>query len=317
METSSYNGFTNKKKRINMPNFVIENDDMTEEESNVASQDETVETTESQAEETEETVTEQPSEETPAEEETQEPTVEIDGEQVPLSEVKRLREEYKNDSAWKDKNRRESEALNREKKELESLKLLKPALEQRPDLIKELLQPKRDIDADVRAHYARRPDPYADPQAFANWEYMKDQLLREQTTEALNKQSEARLSQQEAQRHNDDLFQKGVSSYLEEKVVDQSDFMEMQRWILENVKDKNGKYPMNAFDIAYTALYSDRKARKEKVNTVKSILKSQEKAKPAVSKGTQKAQESDNELSESERAFVAETAARRPKRTME
>ena len=300
-----------------MPNFVIENDDKTEEESNVASQDETVETTESQAEETEETVTEQPSEEAPAEEETQEPTVEIDGEQVPLSEVKRLREEYKNDSAWKDKNRRESEALNRDKKELESLKLLKPLLEQRPDIIKEILQPKRDVDAEVREHYARRPDPYADPQAFANWEYMKDQLLREQTTQAISKQSQERLSQQEAQRHNDDLFQKGVSSYLEEKVVDQSDFMEMQRWILENVKDKSGKYPMNAFDIAYTALYSDRKARKEKVNTVKSILKSQEKAKPAVSKGTQKAQESDNDLSEAERAFVSEVQARKPKRAME
>lgn len=300
-----------------MPNFVIENDDTTE-ESNVASDEQTAETAESQAEETEETVTEQPSDESPDTEESQEPTVEIDGEQVSLSEIKKLREEYKNDSAWKDKNRRESEALNREKKELESLKLLKPVLEQRPDIIKELLQPKqRDIDVEVREHYARRPDPYADPQAFANWEYRKDQLLREQTTAALQKQAETRIAQQEAQRHNDDLFQKGVTSYLKEKTVTDGEFMEMQRWILENVKDQNGKYPMNAFDIAYTALFSDRKVRSEKVNTVKQILKSQEKAKPAVQKGSQKAQESETELSESEQGFVAEMNARKPRRTME
>lgn len=302
-----------------MLNFILENDDKIEEQSNVADPKETVEETTEVAgtEQPEKTQTEQPSTETATEEETQEPTIEIDGEQVPVSKVKQWKEEYAQDSKWKDKNRRESEALNQQKREYDSLKLLVPALQQRPDILQELLQPKRDIDAEVQAHYRRKPDPYADPQNSAAWEYQKDQLLLEQAAQRQNTIAMQHLAQEEAKRNNDDLFGRGVEKFLEAKKVDVGEFQDMQRWILENVKDARGKYPMNAFDIAYAALYGDRKVRSEKVEAVKTVLKSQAAAKPATEHGTQKVQ-SDNELSESDAAFVSTMHAKtNRKRTLE
>jgi len=295
-----------------MPNFILENDDTTvgkTNESNVESQEKT-ETVETESEETKETPTEQTTESATSEEESQ---VEIDGEKVPVSKLKEWKEAYGNDSRWKDKNRKESERINAEKRELDSLKLLKPALEQRPDILQQLLAPKRDIDAEVQSHYGRRPDPYADPNQFAQWEYVKDQLLREQTTFHLQAQTKQDYARAEAVRTNDEVFQSGHSAYFKEKLVDGPEFMDMQRWIMENVKDRHGAYPKNSFDIAFAALYPERKMRSEKVQTVKDVLKSQEKAVPAKKEGVQKT-ETQSELNESESAFVAEANARRSKR---
>lgn len=297
-----------------MPNYVIENDDTTS-ESNVESQEQAEVQTESEGTplpgetQTEETQVEQTVSDTPTKTESPEPVVEIEGEKVPVSKLKEWKEAYGNDSKWKDKNRREAERINAEKRELEALKLLKPALEQRPDILQQLLTPKRDIDAEVQAHYGRRPDAYADPQAFAQWEYVKDQLLSEQTTTRLQTQAKQEMARENANRANEELYQSGVASYYKEKLVDASEFADMQRWIMENIKDKHGVYPKNSFDVAFAALHPERKMRTEKIETVKSVLKSQQQAVPAKQPGVQKA-ETTSELTESESAFVAEMRAR-------
>lgn len=233
---------------------------------------ETPETDEAQKEQTEATET------------VAEPTVEIDGEQVPISEVKRLREEYKNDSNWKDKNRRTSEELNAQRKELAQLELIKPLIEQHPEILQQLFTPKQNqnFETELQAHLSQEPDATQDWNAWRAWNFKKDELAVKVSEERAVNRLRTENLKRDADDHNLRLSNQAAKDFVDSGKATREEVQEMANWIVANIKDKNGRYPDNAFDIAYKAtMNSDKEIRQAKLDATKSVQKSIEKAKPA------------------------------------
>lgn len=293
-----------------MTKFVIENP----EESPVA-EETNAEVTEVKEEATH--GTEQPEETqevTETAEESPEAEYEIEGRKLKASEFKSLLEKAENaDRAIAEATRKNQETAE-ERRRLGEYSVIAERLRAQPELLGQLFQPKptRDYDNEVAQLYGQKPDPTQDPQGFVNWEYRKDLLLQERAEARMEARIQKQLVQEDAKRANDSLFEKGKTEFLDKSLVNQDEFMQMQRWIMENVRDRGGKYPMNSFEIAYAANFGDRRVEKARVQAVKNIITSQEKAKPQSGvKGTLKAEQP--EMSEREAAFISEMAARNKK----
>lgn len=293
-----------------VPKYVIENP----EESPAAEETNTeVQQEEKAAHGSEQPEESQISEET-AKEESQEQEYEIEGKKLKASELKALIEKAENaDNAIAEATRKNQETAE-ERRRLGELSVIAERLKAQPELLGQLFQPKptRDYDREIAEHYGKKPDPQVDPQAFVNWEYQKDLLLAERQEARTEERMAAKLREEDARRANDILYEKGVAEYLSKGLVNQDEFMQMQLWVRDNILARNGKYPSNSFDIAYAANYGDRRLSQEKLKTVKNIITSQDKAKPATGiKGSVKTEE--KELSERESSFIEEMRARNKK----
>lgn len=199
--------------------------------------------------------------------------VELDGEKIPLSQLKKWKEDFSNDSKWRDKNRRESEELNRKRQELAPLELLKPYLEQRPEILQQILTPpkQRNYESELTAHYGKRPDG-TDYNAYVQWEQGRDQLIREQAkTEAL---FEARtvLSQEAARSFNNSLEADARTKYVDGGKLTHEEFGRAINWIVENVNLSKGQAPKEAFDVAYMVLYKDKYERDIKLDASRKAI---------------------------------------------
>jgi len=257
-----------------MKNEIIEAPDDSIESNVEASVDtEVVEAPEAQkAEESPAVDTEQTPEETPEE------TILFKGEQVPVSKIDQLMKDYENDSKWKRRNQEESEAIKKEKAELAQLQFLKSQIEQRPDVIQALLTPQkqRDIDAELREVYSKRPDPL-DTQQYAEWEKGKDSLIYEKALTESSRSTTERMSKVSSVEHANALERTGHNTYVGGGKVSDEEFSQMTSFISQNVLPKDGRYPDNVYDYAYMILHKDKflasALAEERKKTIAPILK--------------------------------------------
>jgi len=236
------------------------------------------ETTESAEQHTEEVETQQ-----------EEPVIELDGEKIPHSQIKKWKEDYANDSKWKDKNKRESEELNRKNERVRRLELLEPMLEQHPEVLQQLFTPTkpRDFDAELKAHYQKRPtanvDGTVDINAYNEWEYHKDILLSERASTLGRQQAEEKIQQSEAKLHNDRIEQDAYEKYVKSGKITDDEFRDAARFIVENVAVKNGKVPAGAFDMAYKIKFEERWLSEMKIDATKKATEQVFKAQKGAS----------------------------------
>lgn len=197
---------------------------------------------------------------TPATPAPQEPTFDIDGEKLTAAQIKEWKEKYGRDSKWIQTNEERAAALNQQEEELRQLRLIKPLIEQRPDVLQQLFQPpqQRNFETELQQLYAQRPDPYNDPQNYAAWEMRKDQLNSERTASLLEQKNRMDYEQRMAFEHNQQTEKYGKDKYLETKILSPTEFNRMNQWIIENAKAVNNRYPKEAYDIAFKALFEDK-----------------------------------------------------------
>lgn len=231
---------------------------------------------------------EQPVEET--ETRPEEPVVELDGEKIPHSQIKKWKEDYANDSKWKDKNKRESEELNRKNERVRRLELLEPMLEQHPEVLQQLFTPTKptDFDAELKAHYQKtlpvnpetgRPTD----ESLTQWNYDKDILLSNRAEALATKRAEEKLQQSEAKSHNDRVEQSAYEKYVTSGKITDDEFRDVARFIVENIAIKNGKVPDNAFDTAYKIKFEERWLSEMKIDTTKKATEQVFKAQKGAS----------------------------------
>lgn len=201
-----------------------------------------------------------------------EPTVEIDGEKLPLSEIKRLREERKNDAEWKKNNTIKSEELARKERELQDLIALRPYLQQRPEIVQQLFQPapQRDYDKELSEHYSQRPEDFADGNVRREWEQKRDNLLYQKSVADAEVKVREQVQQTQAFNHNQSLDVKAKDKYGAK--VNSLEFQSMVDWIRGHIRPSNGMYPEDSYDIAYKNLHEDRYLQDLKVSTTQRIV---------------------------------------------
>lgn len=268
-----------------METTILEND-TTPTESNVV-KEEAVETPEKVS-----TVETPESPEQPAKEEPQkeEPTFEVDGEKYTASQIKKLKEDFDNDSKWKDKNRRESEELNRKRQELQPLELIRPFLEQRPELLQEFFKPKqsRDFDKELQAHYDSRaalPRDDAgnfDYRAFSEWELKRDRLNADRASNMSQEAARKELQQAEVRSYSESLEARWHKEFVVSGKLSEQEFVDSIRWVVDNVNAKGGKIPENAMAMAYKTIHEDKYLREVKLDATKRAIAPIMKAKSSI-----------------------------------
>ena len=196
-------------------------------------------------------------EETP--EKALEEMVTVNGEQVPASKVAQLLKDYENDSKWKARNQAESEAIKRQRSELAQLEFLKSQIEQRPDVIQALLTPQKakDYDAELRDLYSKRPDPL-DSQELSRWEMAKDNLLYEKAKADSMREGADRMAKAAAVEHANSLERSGYKEFVGGGKISEDEFRVMTKFISENIRPVNDRYPDNSYQIAYKILHEDK-----------------------------------------------------------
>jgi len=243
-----------------MPNEIIEApDDSAEDRSNVEATTDTevVETPEGQKPDETPTVdAEETQQQAPQEEEE---SIEFKGEKIPLSKIDQLMKDYENDSKWKRRNQEESEAIKRDKAELAQLQFLKSQIEQRPDIVQQLITPpkKRDYDTELQELYRNPPDPM-EPNQVTEWNMRKDSILYERATSAIRQEALAETSRTMAVEHNNSIEGNARTQYVTAGKVDEGEFKEMTDFIVQNVRPVNDRYPAKAYEYAYKILFEDR-----------------------------------------------------------
>jgi hypothetical protein len=202
----------------------------------------------------------------------EEPTVEVDGEKLTLSEIKKLRDERKQDADWKKSNTLKAEENARQARELQELAALKPLLQQRPDVLQQLFTaaPQRDFTKELETHYSTRPDDFAEANVKRDWELKRDQLLYQKSVIDAQLQVREQVQQQAAFNHNNTLDIKAKEKYGTK--INPSEFQNMVDWIRGHIKPNNGLYPEDAYDIAYKNLHEDKYLQDLKVNATQKIV---------------------------------------------
>lgn len=211
--------------------------------------------------------------ETPIKEVSSEPTVELDGEKVSLSDVKKWKQDYVNDSKWKSENQRRSEEIKKKERELMEYEFIKPLIQQRPEVLQQLIAPKpeRNIDVEIQQLYNQRPDPY-NVEEFARWEYAKDSLIAEKISQQSQQKFQAETQQRESFQHNENIGKVAAEKYVKAGKIGESDFLQLTDWIVNNIVAKNGKYPDDVYDIAYKKMYEGKWLEDVKLEATKKAV---------------------------------------------
>lgn len=291
-----------------MSETIIEAPDKTEVESNVE-----------QPEVKEEVAVADPpegSEEQPVEEaESQdEPKVKIGEKEYTPSQVKKWEEDYANDSKWKDKNKRESEELNARRKQVADLELLKPLLEQRPEILKSLFTPapQRDITKELEAHYLQQPDPISYPAESARWNLQRDMLIAEQVAQRTRAEAYKSAEETSYRSHNSQIYE-GAKEVYKGK-VDDGEFEAMTQWIVANIMPRNNRYDKSHYDVAFRTLYPDKFVTETKLDDTKKRVAPIVKSRmSAGDDGTRKTERQTTPEDDEDADFSSAVKARSPK----
>jgi hypothetical protein len=299
-----------------MANFTLEQDDSPESNVEVKEETKVEETSEAKKEEVETTEGAATQEtETAVEEKVEkEATVELDGQQIPLSQVKEALDVAKNQKDWLRNNTQKAQELADQKRQLQEFAYIAEQVKARPEILQQLFAPKpeRDIDAEIRQMYAQRPIDFSS-QEYVNWDYQVRTLEAEKVQQNILKQSQEHFSKTEAMRHNDTVYADGLSKYKEKTNADE--FQQMSQWILQNVRpDQGGRYPKTAYDTAYRELFFEKAISEAKLEATRSVGKSIANAKPASgAPGATKRTETKTPEELDEMLFLEEMAARNKK----
>jgi hypothetical protein len=290
--------------------------DQATQESNAGA--ETVETVSTETAASEETQGAQPEAQT-AGETAKEQEFEIDGEKFTASQIRAFKKDYANDSSWKDKNRRESEDLNKRKERVARLELIAPILEQRPEVLQQLFAPKqeRNLQAELSALSAQRPDPYTDFPAYEAWQERKQDLKNAIKEEEVLGRAKHEYMRGLAEQHNLSIEKDARERYVNAEKVSEEDFQnKLTPWIVRTLKpDADGRYPAESYDLAYRMLYGDREVRTGKLEAAQRTVQQIDKAKPAdTAPGARRAETQKTERELEDEAFVEEAKRFAPKK---
>jgi len=273
----------------------------------------TEETTET---ETQEVPEKSGTEETSQTKEGEAQVLEFNGEKFTAEELKEMREAYKNKSEWQkdftQKSQAAKEELRRietEKKAIQEAMFIREKLSERPELLQQIYAPKqeRNFAEEERLLWSQRP-PDPSTQEYGNWEYQKTLFYNERAKQEAIQEALKQNKQTAAVDYNGQLSVQAWDKFSKEG-VEENEFQDMAQWILSNLKQSDGKFPKNSYDIAYMAMFPDRQVRKEKIEATKKASQAIEKAKPANVEGASKTTE--KETSDDDDAFIAELRARK------
>ena len=241
-----------------------------------------------------------------------EPTVEVDGEKIPLSQVKKWREDTGNDSKWRLKNEQRSAELSRKEQELATLtRLVQPLIE---DAIRAKAAPQasKNYEAELAAWEQKRPDDPFSPE-FKEWDKQRLQMVREQTREESIAAVEQKISERESTSNNSRIETEAFEKYSK-KGVDEQGFRDMAEWIKSNLNRGPKGYPANCFDIAYRELHQEEVVAEAKVKSTEEVRKSVLNAKPAKPEtGVNKKIETPTPEEQEDAEFVARVNSRNKK----
>jgi hypothetical protein len=240
----------------------------------------------------------------------EEAVVEIDGEKYTASQLKEWQDDHKNKSEWQKSNTLKAQQTAAERKELEEAIAINTLLKSKPELKQRLFtpEPERDFDTELKAHYGKRPEVYGDE--YIRWEYERDKLVSEQAGRDAYKRAQTEVQQQNARQHNDTVVNTSYEKFRG-KVSDE-EFKGMAEWVLKNVRSDNNMYPQNSFEIAFAVLHGNRAVEDAKISSVKSVVKSLERAKPASGEqGSLKPTTTISPEDADDEAFYAEVQARK------
>ena len=260
--------------------------------------------TEKQPEVADETTTEEQSEGTPKEAE-----VEIDGQRYTVTRVKEWQEAAKNKDQWQKSNTLKAQEIAAKRKTLEEAEAIYNVLKQNPEKLQKIFapEPERDFDKETQAHYSRRPLEYGDE--YVRWEQERDRLITEKATSQAFRLAQSQETQRSAKEHNESLANTAYDKY-HEKVTDE-EYQQMAGWLVNNLQPKNGKYPVEAFDVAYKVLYGDKDVESAKLSGAKALSDQIRKAKPASGEpGKLKQPETKTTSDEEDDKFLEEIRAR-------
>lgn len=253
-----------------MEDVVLEKDD-----SEGATSQESVET-----EKQPETVTATTEEEKQPETSQEEPEVEIEGEKVTVAQLKEWREAAKNQKEWQKSNTVKAQQIAEDRKRLQQAEMLYDFFQKNPEKFQKIVapEPARDFNTELETLYQQRPTE--DPNEYWKWEQKKDRLIAEKAAAEAAERVKQQTVQEFSRKHNEDVVRQAAEKYKDKVSADE--FEGMTRWIMENVRPKEGNiYDQKAFDMAYTILHGDKVVEEAKLNAVKSVARSIEKAKPA------------------------------------
>lgn len=203
-----------------------------------------------------------------------EPTVEVDGEKIPHSQIKKWKEDFKNDSDWKRKNDERSAQLAAQEREVEQFRVLKPYLEKRPDIIQQLFQPapQRDFNKEFSDLYTAQPDQFADPQKLQDWSIRRDNLIADKSATEAELRVRQQVEQQYSVTHNNKVEATGRDAYIKTGKVTDGEFLGMTQWIIKNLNPSQGRYPENAYDLAFKACHEDRFLADAKLKATQAVI---------------------------------------------
>jgi hypothetical protein len=240
----------------------------------------------------------------------------IDGEKLTAEQVKEMKDAWKNKQDWtKDFTQKsqvaadERRKVEADKQRLQEAMFIQQKLHENPDLLKQVFAPKptRDWKAEEAQIWSQRPIDI-NSQEYVNWEYARTNFYREQDREEVQRNVFQKQSEQTAKDHNERITLAAWEKYSKDGVA-QDDFVKMADWIRGNLKETEGRFPKESFEIAFSSMFPDRQIRKEKLDATKKASEAIVKAKPADGvKGAQ--QTTENDMSDDDTAFIAEMRAR-------
>lgn len=222
----------------------------------------------------------------------EEPTFEVDGEKLTASQIKKLKEDYTNDSKWKARNQAEAEANKKARLEVAQLEYLKSVLEQRPEILQQLIAPpvKRDFDRELQEHYANVPSEY-DQAALIQWNLKRDSLIREQAASMANEVYQKQSQERDSREYHSRLERAWKEKYVDSGKLTPEEFSSDLQWVVANVNPHNGKIPEQAFDHAFKILHEDKYLSGVKLEATQKAVGPILKAKASVTNNGNKQRE--------------------------
>jgi hypothetical protein len=243
---------------------------------------------------------------------------EVDGEKLTASQIRELKKNYANDSSWKDKNRRESEELNKRSQKVSKLELIAPLIEQRPEVLQQLFAPKqeRNFQAELNALDAQRPNWQEDFPAYEAWKERRQEIKDAAKEQEFRSKARQDYLGGLAEQHNLNLDKEAKARYVDTGKITEEDMTKMAMWVARTIKpDANGSYPPESYDLAYNTIYGEKESRLGKLDAAQRTIQQIDKAKPAdTEKGARKAEVQKTERELEDERFVEEANRFAPKK---
>jgi hypothetical protein len=234
----------------------------------------------------------------------EEPSIELDGQRLTATQIKEMKKAQEDRDKWQKANTQRAQELAEKERRLSKYALIDEAVQRNPNVLQTIFTPapQVDLNADLQAHYNKRPADVFAPD-YAQWEMQKDLLLSQRAEQRAEEKATARILETEAREHNERIGTEAEKK-LRDKGRSVDEIMDIGRWVAENIKPRNGKYPQNAFEVAEKFLYGEEDSRSAKLEASRAAANSIQRAVPASGNGVSRNQEPKSPQDDEDSAFI-------------